>query len=385
MTDSNGIKRYTDLPKIESIWACAFSVNIFNKLRNYKVLEFEPSFASTIQLGNIFTLIAVSISTIYSLVYYFLFDSLIASAVNQSFALGYLLYYFFLAKNQIKRAFIFSLCLLMTNLFVMTVFFLSSRSGLQFCFFCMGPLTHLFFNKLNISFQLLTYGSSAVLLIASELLGDRYLLTSIPPINLDFMMVLTVALVFVSFYKFLAIYNKEIALREHELEILTRVDPLTNISNRRAFYEVAGKLLSGFKRNKLPLSLLLFDVDNFKKINDVYGHHYGDVVLKTLANEVRHSIRTTDCFARFGGEEFIIIFPQINADELLLISEKIRHVLQNSEVKTDKGDLINYTVSIGATTFRETDDNLDMVIQRADEATYEAKKGGRNKVVLEAG
>ena len=121
------------------------------------------------------------------------------------------------------------------------------------------------------------------------------------------MMVLTVALVFVSFYKFLAIYNKEIALREHELEILTRVDPLTNISNRRAFYEVAGKLLSGFKRNKLPLSLLLFDVDNFKKINDVYGHHYGDVVLKTLANEVRHSIRTTDCFARFGGEEFIII------------------------------------------------------------------------------
>ena len=166
---------------------------------------------------------------------------------------------------------------------------------------------------------------------------------------------------------------------------MTRVDQLTNISNRRAFYEVAGKLLSGFKRNKLPLSLLLFDVDNFKKINDVYGHHYGDVVLKTLANEVRHSIRTTDCFARFGGEEFIIIFPQINADELLLISEKIRHVLQNSEVKTDKGDLINYTVSIGATTFRETDDNLDMVIQRADEAMYEAKKGGRNKVVLEAG
>ncbi|EAW31278.1 response regulator protein with GGDEF domain [marine gamma proteobacterium HTCC2143] len=196
---------------------------------------------------------------------------------------------------------------------------------------------------------------------------------------------LTVALVFVSFYKFLAIYNKEIALREHELEILTRIDPLTNISNRRAFYEVAGKLLSGFKRNKLPLSLLLFDVDNFKKINDVYGHRYGDVVLKTLANEVRHSIRTTDCFARFGGEEFIIIFPQINADELLLISEKIRHVLQNSEVKTDKGDLINYTVSIGATTFRETDGNLDMVIQRADEAMYEAKKGGRNRVILETG
>ena len=160
------------------------------------------------------------------------------------------------------------------------------------------------------------------------------------------------------------------------------VDALTGLYNKKYFVDVLSKDFSYSRRNKAPLSLLMMDIDFFKKINDTYGHPAGDYVLKTVGQFLAKQIRMENIACRFGGEEFSIILRNVGADLAFSIAERIRMGIEKEKLEF-KGKNIPVTISIGiATLDSENFDTFEDLIQAADENLYEAKDGGRNRTIL---
>ncbi|SOE01968.1 GGDEF domain-containing protein, partial [Caenispirillum bisanense] len=157
------------------------------------------------------------------------------------------------------------------------------------------------------------------------------------------------------------------------------VDPLTGLSNRRAFDEAALRYFSYAKRHQQPLSVLVVDCDFFKKVNDRYGHDAGDKVLVKLAAILREGVRTDDVVARFGGEEFVILLPGTGPEDAKGVGEKLRRLVEEASV-TEGRSTITFTVSIGVSGHAGTHESMVGLLRTADAALYAAKENGRNRV-----
>lgn len=170
-------------------------------------------------------------------------------------------------------------------------------------------------------------------------------------------------------------------------EAEARRDPLTGLANRRAFAEqmdqqLALRMRSGAELHK-PMGVIMVDVDHFKSVNDTYGHDAGDQVLKQLAEVLSASTREEETMARFGGEEFVLLAPMATEEELTRAAERFRHAIEAIEISLPDGNTLRITASFGVATLlspRVSDDG-DRLLKAADEALYEAKARGRNRVV----
>ncbi len=162
------------------------------------------------------------------------------------------------------------------------------------------------------------------------------------------------------------------------LRIFAETDSLTGLYNRRAFFSLAGEYVLRAAEKKERFSLLMIDIDNFKRINDSYGHATGDDIIASLAATLRKSIRQTDIACRFGGEEFVVLLSGCDGREAFRIAERIRATAESSEPRS-----IRYTVSIGIAAEPCPDTDLDALIQLADNRMYRAKDLGRNRVLPE--
>lgn len=158
-------------------------------------------------------------------------------------------------------------------------------------------------------------------------------------------------------------------------------DSLTEIANRRKFDSRLSEEIARAERYRSAFSLVFMDIDHFKAVNDAYGHVVGDKVLRTLGHVISKEIRRTDFLARYGGEEFAIILPETNARHAVVVAQKVRRKVQDSKVWSE-GRQINCTLSGGVTEFVPGQDSLEILVDRADKALYEAKQSGRNQVVL---
>lgn len=167
---------------------------------------------------------------------------------------------------------------------------------------------------------------------------------------------------------------------EQELEQLAQTDFLTNLANRRHFLILAEQELSRTLRYGGALSVLMMDIDHFKKINDTYGHKTGDVVLQRFAEVSRKSLRDIDVIGRVGGEEFAVVLPQTDGEHALEVANRLRKSVGDAEVVLDQGLPLRLTVSIGVSTLGDANINIDTLLSQADQALYKAKKSGRNKV-----
>jgi len=160
-------------------------------------------------------------------------------------------------------------------------------------------------------------------------------------------------------------------------------DPLTSLYNRRYFQDISQKLINIAKREGNDLSVIMLDIDNFKNINDSYGHSIGDEVIINLSNFLVEKTRESDIVARFGGEEFAILLPQTDTQGAFKIASLIREVVEQHKLKISGSNIIQYTISLGVDSFDlSSDHKIDEALNRADSALYEAKNSGRNKVVL---
>ena len=157
-------------------------------------------------------------------------------------------------------------------------------------------------------------------------------------------------------------------------------DPLTKAYNRRAIDRELEKMKKRCKGSP-GCSILLLDLDKFKNINDTYGHDTGDIVLQRFARLINETIRSSDIFGRFGGEEFIVLLPETSRDDAYMLGERIRQNTEMMTVKLNDGEKISITVSIGCSSFSENDVPADEILKTADKALYKAKNNGRNQVI----
>jgi len=167
---------------------------------------------------------------------------------------------------------------------------------------------------------------------------------------------------------------------EGELQRLATTDVLTQSSNRRHFFECANQAFTAAREDGTPLSFLLLDIDDFKLINDTYGHQQGDQVLQHIADSGKAVLRRGDVFGRIGGEEFAAVFPGCEAEVAEQIAERLQREIQRLSFSHGQ-ERFGVTISQGLTSLHDDDLSLDSLFARADAAMYQAKRLGKNQII----
>ncbi len=170
-----------------------------------------------------------------------------------------------------------------------------------------------------------------------------------------------------------------------KLKTLSTTDELTGLHNRRYLLERMEQEISRAKRYTTPLSLLLFDLDFFKVVNDIYGYEWGDVLLRSIADKLKQLIRKEDILTRYGDEEFIVVLPNTSEDNAFLFAERFRKDIEKMEfIPAGEEERHPITISGGIATFPclpDTEEDANTIIRYAEHALYNAKKRGKNKIV----
>lgn len=174
----------------------------------------------------------------------------------------------------------------------------------------------------------------------------------------------------------------EIELLNAQLREQAIRDPLTELFNRRYFFETIGRDISAATRKKEPIALLAIDIDHFKRVNDVHGHAVGDAGLVALAGIIKKCVRGSDIACRFGGEEFVVALLGADLEVARRRAEELRAAFSRSSFSTSSEARVSATVSIGITSLRLGQETIQTALARADAALYEAKRTGRDRVVL---
>jgi diguanylate cyclase (GGDEF)-like protein len=220
----------------------------------------------------------------------------------------------------------------------------------------------------------LEFSASAVLRIAKRTAGVVILFRGGEPFSVPEQQIVEI------FAAQVAMLLGQLAARE-EIRNLADTDELTGIGNKRLLRRQLPQEVERARVYNLPLSLLMFDVDDFKEINDRYGHTVGDVVLSELCGAVRESLRPPDVFARFGGDEFAVILPHTDIEGARAVAGRILDRVREVAIAGDDEETIRCSVSIGGADYRPGDSAADL-LRRADERLYEAKRSGKNRCTV---
>jgi diguanylate cyclase (GGDEF)-like protein len=158
-------------------------------------------------------------------------------------------------------------------------------------------------------------------------------------------------------------------------------DPLTQLYNRRYIFNLLNNLIAKTQQGKIQLALILMDIDNFKQINDTYGHATGDKVLCKLSEICLNELRHSDSIGRIGGEEFLIVLPRESEEQTHMIAERLRQAVEKTHIVSDNNEKINFTISVGITRLRKDCTDAKVLFKQADQALYQAKQEGKNRIV----
>ena len=182
-----------------------------------------------------------------------------------------------------------------------------------------------------------------------------------------------------------AAMERDLRNEQARLQKLASTDPLTGIANRRQFFQVAMRELERMRRTKSPACLAMLDIDHFKALNDALGHSAGDKALRQIVQIITGMVRPYDVVARYGGDEFIFLFPEISPHQAHALLERLRDTVEKATISAGEGNP-NITVSIGLTALQVekkiTSRTLDRAIKRADDALYMAKEQSRNHICI---
>jgi diguanylate cyclase (GGDEF)-like protein len=191
----------------------------------------------------------------------------------------------------------------------------------------------------------------------------------------DFGMFIDVVLLSLALADRMKITQEEKLIAEKQ----AKTDVITGLLNRRAYSEMSYIEYKRLLRHQRSLSVIIFDVDHFKHVNDTYGHDAGDYILKSVGSIVKEVIREYDYAFRMGGDEFLLLLPETNEKQASLLAERIRKRIENKKL-VDENRKFSVTASFGISQNRKIDTSIENIAKRADKALYKAKKAGRNKV-----
>ncbi len=195
-----------------------------------------------------------------------------------------------------------------------------------------------------------------------------------------------IILFFGGIYYFISRLLRKINEAQRKLVELATIDDLTQLYNRRYFFERFNQEMERAKRYQRPLSCVILDIDYFKQVNDTYGHLSGDQVLMDIAQILKNNCRQSDLAGRYGGEELIILLPETETAGAMIIADRIREMIEQHQTEDGKGEIIRVTVSLGVASLTgpelEGIDKNERIVQYADDALLRAKKEGRNRIEI---
>ncbi|MCV2886330.1 diguanylate cyclase [Aestuariibacter sp. AA17] len=213
-------------------------------------------------------------------------------------------------------------------------------------------------------------------LLEQEKQKDRYVIVLVSALSL---FTLITMMLMISRFRQKQRFLNEITEKNQKLEVLSTTDPLTELPNRRVVYEAINSEIARCNRYAQPFSIIIFDIDHFKQVNDKYGHNGGDLILKRIASLITQNIRENDLFGRWGGEEFLLVLASTNQENSLIVAEKLRALIEAMAVEYE-GYIIKVTSTLGVCEY-QLGTNIEEMIKRADMCLYEGKEAGRNRVV----
>lgn len=178
-----------------------------------------------------------------------------------------------------------------------------------------------------------------------------------------------------------AVNKRQLQSMSDQFKHLSRTDRLTGLNNRGYWEEELKREYARHRRYGSSASLVIFDIDHFKKVNDTYGHQAGDTVIQSLAKIVSEQIRDTDIAGRYGGEEFVVLLPDVDAAGGRVFAERLRGVVERLQI-SHEGQVIPFTISLGVADLSEPCHDHQQLIERADQALYGSKRNGRNQVTV---
>ncbi|MFD2165966.1 GGDEF domain-containing protein [Thalassotalea euphylliae] len=338
------------------------------------------SSANKVRTMNIIGLITTVISGLYTLNYVFVFQHYLVAGLNFLFTLAYAATLVFNAYGANRGSKIWFFSVLMLHLVVCTNLYVTNASGFHLYYYLVPTGAFLLFElkekKEKISLSLIavalyfycenTLNTSPLIDLSAEM--NHLIYQSVMLVNM-----LEVILV-------LIIFVNEIEANETQLRRQATTDSLTGIANRHSFFAEGNTLLSRATVENRPLTVLIFDLDYFKRINDLYGHAAGDLCLTEVASVINRHRRPQDFFARIGGEEFALIMPETTAPEALNLAEAMRISIEQHPIPIIGKHDFNCTASFGIASKMTNSDSLKELLVHADKALYLAKELGRNRV-----
>ena len=311
---------------------------------------------------------------------FFLYDIAFMAAVNIVSVVVYLIVFVVIYRSLLEFSAWLMVALEILIHAALAVYLLGWDTGFHFYAMLIPPVTMISPLKeglakmpavvlLTMVYVLMDYGlrTSTPVYLLPELVRD-----SLYYFNL-------VAVLFVMVF-LTGLYYRLVVTNEQKLKQLATTDSLTGLHNRRSLQRLAERELDNHRRNGLPLAVMLCDLDNFKRINDLFGHQAGDQVLMHFSRLLKQQIRRGDLAARWGGEEFLLLLPAAPAQEAALVAERIRNELEAAAVSCGDKD-IYVTATIGISEL-QPGDTLEHLVARADDALYQGKEAGRNRIVL---
>ena len=345
--------------------------------------DFQPfSIANKVKATNVVALITVVISALYTLNYIFILDEPIVAFINSIFVLAYAIGLLFNKYHAHKASKVWFFSVLMVHLMVCSNIYVTNKAGFHIYFFLVPTGAFLLF-ELKDKFEKIALSFIAILLFfyCENTINPTPLIALSDEMNhilyqsVFFFIMLEVIFV-------LTLFANEIETNEVKLTKQATTDSLTNIFNRHYFFEQANFTLAMSNKLKRPFSILLLDFDDFKKINDNYGHHIGDLSLIETSKQIQNHCRSQDCFARVGGDEFVIALADTTIQEANKIAERIQKSINQHTIHTPEYHPFQCKVSIGISSKSNEDDELKSLMIHADKALYSAKQHGGNRISL---
>lgn len=338
--------------------------------------------ANKVKATNIVGLVTMLISTLYTLNYIFILDEPMVAFINLIFSLAYA---FTLILNKYylhKASKIWFFSILMLHLVVCTNIYVTNQTGFHLYFILVPTGAFLLFN-LNEKLEKITLSLIAIALFfyCENTLNLNPLINLSTEMNhLIYQSVFFFTMIEVIFV--LTLFTNEIEKNELKLTKQATIDSLTNVHNRHYFFEKANIMLATAINLKRPFSLILIDFDDFKEINDSRGHHTGDLALIETSQQIQSHCRAQDCFARIGGDEFVIALSDTTQQEAKTIAERIQLSINQNVIHISNTSPFSCKVSVGVSSKTTTDDTLKALIIQADQALYQVKQNGGNRIAL---
>ncbi len=350
------------------------------KIINLGTSKQSFSSANRTRTMNIIGLITVVISLLYSLNYIFLLENTHVGFINLGFTIAYLCTIAFTAAHHSRLAKIWFFSVLMFHLLVCTNVYVTNASGFHLYYFLVPTGAFLLFElRERVEQVSLSLAALVLFFYCENTPNDAPLIQLSDQMNhMLYQSVVFFTMLEVIFV--LYIFAKQIDKNEKLLILQASTDSLTQLANRHHFFTEGKSLFDDAVEKKLPFTLVLLDLDFFKKINDQHGHLVGDKCLIEVTSTIKKLCRENDLCARIGGEEFIVAMPNTSIQDAEKVAERMREHIEACKINLSESSKLTCTASFGLADKTQSTTELKDLLIRADKALYVAKESGRNCV-----